>query len=32
MVLQRLREEPGLRPVEEPVDAVVGALRIAGEG
>ena len=31
MVLQRLSEEPGLRPIDEPVDAVVGALRIAGE-
>ena len=30
-VLQRLREEPGLRPVETPVDAVVGALRLARE-
>ena len=28
-VLGRLREEPGLRPMEGPVDAVVGALRLA---
>ena len=28
-VLERLGEEPGLRTVEEPVDAVVGALRMA---
>jgi glucosamine kinase len=29
-VLARLREEPALRPVEAPVDAVAGALRLAG--
>jgi glucosamine kinase len=28
-VLQRLSEEPGLRTVEDPVDAVLGALRLA---
>lgn len=28
-VLARLAEEPGLRPVDVPVDAVVGALRLA---
>lgn len=28
-VLARLAEEPGLRPVDAPVDAVVGALRLA---
>jgi glucosamine kinase len=28
-VLQRLSEEPGLRTIEDPVDAVVGALRLA---
>ncbi|HEX6104568.1 MAG TPA: BadF/BadG/BcrA/BcrD ATPase family protein [Gemmatimonadales bacterium] len=28
-VLQRLAEEPGLRPLDTPVDAVVGALRVA---
>ena len=28
-VLGRLREEPGLRPLDGPVDAVVGALRLA---
>lgn len=28
-VLARLREEPGLRPMDGPVDAVVGALRLA---
>jgi N-acetylglucosamine kinase-like BadF-type ATPase len=28
-VLARLGEEPGLRPVELPVDAVLGALRLA---
>jgi glucosamine kinase len=28
-VLARLGEEPGLRPIEIPVDAVVGALRLA---
>ena len=28
-VLGRLREEPGLRPMDGPVDAVVGALRLA---
>ena len=31
-VLQRLGEEPGLRTVDEPVDAVVGALRMAAVG
>ncbi len=29
-VLARLAEEPGLRPVDAPVDAVMGALRLAG--
>jgi glucosamine kinase len=29
-VLARLREEPGLVPQEKPVDAVLGALRLAG--
>ena len=29
-VLARLREEPGLTPVEAPVDAVAGAIRLAG--
>ena len=29
MVLDRLAEEPGLTPVDAPVDAVVGALRLA---
>jgi glucosamine kinase len=29
-VLTRLREEPGLTPVDTPVDAVAGALRLAG--
>ena len=29
-VLARLREEPGLAPVEAPVDAVAGAIRLAG--
>ena len=29
-VLARLREEPSLSPVETPVDAVAGALRLAG--
>ena len=29
MVLDRLAEEPGLAPVDAPVDAVVGALRLA---
>jgi N-acetylglucosamine kinase-like BadF-type ATPase len=29
-VLARLREEPALTPVEAPVDAVAGALRLAG--
>jgi hypothetical protein len=28
-VLARLGEEPGLRPMDGPVDAVVGALRLA---
>jgi hypothetical protein len=28
-VLARLQEEPGLRPIDAPVDAVVGALRLA---
>jgi hypothetical protein len=27
----RLREENGLQPIETPVDAVVGALRLAAE-
>jgi glucosamine kinase len=31
-VLQRLSEEPGLRTIEDPVDAVVGALRLAATG
>ncbi len=31
-VLARLGEEPGLRPIELPVDAVVGALRLAAAG
>jgi glucosamine kinase len=31
-VLQRLREEPGFRTIEDPVDAVVGALRLAAAG
>ena len=31
-VLKRLGEEPGLRTVEAPVDAVVGALRMAAAG
>jgi len=31
-VLKRLGEEPGLRPVDAPVDAVVGALRMAAAG
>ena len=30
-VLARLGEEPGLRPVDAPVDAVVGALRLAAQ-
>ena len=30
-VLARLGEEPGLRPVDTPVDAVVGALRLAAQ-
>lgn len=30
-VLARLEEEPGLRPVDSPVDAVVGALRLAAQ-
>jgi glucosamine kinase len=30
-VLGRLREEPALTPVETPVDAVAGALRLAGK-
>jgi glucosamine kinase len=30
-VLARLGEEPGLRPMDGPVDAVVGALRLAGK-
>ena len=30
-VLARLGEEPGLRPVDSPVDAVVGALRLAAQ-
>jgi glucosamine kinase len=29
-VLARLREEPGLTPVEVPVDAVAGAIKLAG--
>ena len=29
-VLGRLKEQPGLNPVEAPVDAVAGALRLAG--
>jgi hypothetical protein len=28
-VLTRLREEPGLTPVEAPVDAVAGAVKLA---
>jgi hypothetical protein len=28
-VLARLKEEPGLTPVETPVDAVAGAIRLA---
>jgi glucosamine kinase len=31
-VLQRLNEEPGLRTIEDPVDAVLGALRLAAGG
>ncbi len=31
-VLQRLGEEPGLRTIETPVDAVLGALRLAAAG
>ena len=30
-VVTRLREENGLQPIETPVDAVVGALRLAAE-
>ena len=30
-VLARLSEEPGLRPMDGPVDAVVGALRLAAK-
>jgi hypothetical protein len=30
-VLARLGEEPGLRPMDGPVDAVVGALRLAAQ-
>jgi hypothetical protein len=29
-VLQRLQEEPGLTPAETEVDAVLGAVRLAG--
>jgi hypothetical protein len=29
-VLARLKEDPGLTPVEAPVDAVLGAIRLAG--
>jgi N-acetylglucosamine kinase-like BadF-type ATPase len=29
-VLARLTEEPGLQPIETPVDPVLGALRLAG--
>jgi N-acetylglucosamine kinase-like BadF-type ATPase len=29
-VMQRLREEPGLAPMEMPVDALLGAIRMAG--
>lgn len=31
-VLKRLGEEPGLRTIDQPVDAVVGALRLAAAG
>jgi N-acetylglucosamine kinase-like BadF-type ATPase len=30
-VLARLREEPGLTPIEAPVDAVAGAIKLAGQ-
>ncbi len=31
-VLARLKEEPDLRPLNAPVDAVMGAIRLAGRG
>ena len=31
-VLAKLKEEPGLAPIDAPVDAVLGALRLAAQG